>query len=116
MVAMKNAYTTLFLHGSGFHGAIERAWFGDSLPVLWWDQPAIAADDPAPFQTLVGHAVKQIQVLADADLVSLESKGRDVLVKLNPSTLEKAKKFIAKLEEQWDIRLNALKNFVESED
>ncbi len=57
---------------------------------------------------------RHLQVLADAELVKLETKGRDVLVKLNPATLEKAKKFIAKLELKWDERLEALKNFVES--
>ena len=63
---MKNTCETLFLHGGpGLHAVVERAWFNDSLPVLWWDQPAIASDDPTPFRTLVGHAVKQIQALAD---------------------------------------------------
>ena len=40
-------------------------------------------------------ARKHLQVLADAELVSLEPKGRDVLVRLDPGTLEKAKAFIA---------------------
>ena len=62
---MKSTTKMLFLHGGpGLHAAVERAWFGDSLPVLWWDQPAVAADDPAPFRTLVGHAAKQLQALA----------------------------------------------------
>ena len=56
---------------------------------------------------------RHIQVLVNADLVSLKPSGRDVLVRLNPVTLEKAKKIIIKLEQQWDQRLNALKNFVE---
>jgi pimeloyl-ACP methyl ester carboxylesterase len=61
-----NENNALFLHGGpGLHAAVERIWFGDSLPVLWWDQPAIAADDPAPFQTLVGHAARQLQAMAD---------------------------------------------------
>lgn len=56
----------LFLHGGpGLHAAVERAWFCDSLPVLWWDQPAIAAGDPAPFSTLTGHAARQLQVMSD---------------------------------------------------
>jgi DNA-binding transcriptional ArsR family regulator len=57
---------------------------------------------------------RHLQVLEDAELIRLEPKGRDVLVKLNPATLEKAKKMIIKLEQQWDQRLDALKSFVES--
>ena len=56
---------------------------------------------------------RHLQVLADAELLYLEPKGRDVMVRLNPATLEKAKKMIAKLEQLWDKRLEALKNFVE---
>ena len=64
---MKNTNKTLFLHGGpGLHAAVERAWFGNSLPVLWWDQPAIATDDPTPFHTLAGHAARQLQTLADS--------------------------------------------------
>ena len=58
-------------------------------------------------------ARKHLQVLADAELVSLEPKGRDVLVRPDPGTLEKAKAFIAELERQWDVRLEALRRFVE---
>jgi DNA-binding transcriptional ArsR family regulator len=56
---------------------------------------------------------RHLQVLADAELVHMERTGRDVLVRLNPSMIEKARKFILKLEQQWDQRLGALKNFVE---
>jgi DNA-binding transcriptional ArsR family regulator len=58
---------------------------------------------------------RHLQVLADAELVRLQPEGRDVLVHLNPSTLEKAKQWIAKLEQQWDKRLTALKGFVEGD-
>ena len=58
-------------------------------------------------------ARRHLQVLEDAELVILKSQGRDVLVSLNSETLIKAKKFIAMLEEKWDGRLLALKNFVE---
>jgi DNA-binding transcriptional ArsR family regulator len=57
---------------------------------------------------------RHLQVLVDAELVKLEPKGRDVLVKLNPTTLDKAKKMIIKLEQQWGHRVDALKSFVES--
>ena len=62
---MKNTCKKLFLHGGpGLHAVVERAWFGDTLPILWWDQPAVAADDPAPFRTLVAHAAGQLRALA----------------------------------------------------
>ena len=57
---------TLFLHGGpGLHSAVERAWFGDTLPIVWWDQPAVAGD-PTPFRTLVAHAGRQLQIMADS--------------------------------------------------
>ena|SRR5688572_2207515 len=60
-------------------------------------------------------ARKHLQVLADADLVELKPKGRDVLVELQPAQIEQAKAFIGELEKLWDKRLEALKRFVESE-
>ncbi|HEY0867228.1 MAG TPA: helix-turn-helix domain-containing protein [Fimbriimonas sp.] len=58
-------------------------------------------------------ARKHLQVLADAELVVLEPKGRDVLVHLDPRTLELAMRFIADLERKWEARLDALREFVE---
>ncbi len=58
---------------------------------------------------------KHLQVLADANLVQMKPKGRDVQVQLSPENLEKAKAFIAQLERDWDVRLQALKRFVEEE-
>lgn len=60
-------------------------------------------------------ARKHLEVLEQAQLVLLESKGRDVLVQLNPKTVDTAKAFIAKLEKQWDTRLAALKAFAEKD-
>ena len=57
---------------------------------------------------------KHLQVLADADLVELKPKGRDVLVELQPAQIEQAKAFIGELEKLWDKRLEALKRFVEN--
>jgi DNA-binding transcriptional ArsR family regulator len=54
-------------------------------------------------------ARRHLQVLADAQLVTLEPLGRDVWVELDAKTLDKARVFIAELERQWDIRLEALK-------
>ena len=58
-------------------------------------------------------ARKHIQVLADANIVSLRPKGRDVFVALERPALEDAKLYIAELERQWDRRLVALRDFVE---
>jgi DNA-binding transcriptional ArsR family regulator len=58
-------------------------------------------------------ARKHLQVLADAEIVALEPKGRDVFVSLEPETLDQAKLFIAELERRWDTRLDALRKLVE---
>jgi DNA-binding transcriptional ArsR family regulator len=58
-------------------------------------------------------ARKHLQVLADANLVALHPEGRDVLVSLEPDSLEQAKQFITELERRWDTRLDALRKFVE---
>ncbi len=58
-------------------------------------------------------ARKHLQVLADARVVSLLPEGRDVVVALEPESLDQAKLFIAELERQWDARLDALRRLVE---
>jgi len=58
-------------------------------------------------------ARKHLQVLADARIVALLPEGRDVLVSLEPESLDQAKLFIAELERRWDVRLDALRRFVE---
>jgi DNA-binding transcriptional ArsR family regulator len=58
-------------------------------------------------------ARKHLQVLADAELVALHPKGRDVIVQLDPATLRRAQAFIAALELEWEGRLTALRRFVE---
>jgi DNA-binding transcriptional ArsR family regulator len=58
-------------------------------------------------------ARKHLQVLADARIVALQPKGRDVLVSLVPESLDQAKLFIAEIERRWDARLDALRRFVE---
>tara|TARA_R110000868_G_scaffold216330_1_gene466441 strand:- start:25 stop:336 length:312 start_codon:yes stop_codon:yes gene_type:complete len=60
-------------------------------------------------------ARKQIQVLLSAKVVNLEPVGRETLVSLDLSSLELARTFISNIEEQWDQRLMALKNFVENQ-
>ncbi|HVK73702.1 MAG TPA: metalloregulator ArsR/SmtB family transcription factor [Kofleriaceae bacterium] len=58
-------------------------------------------------------ARKHLQVLVDAKLVTLEPRGREVQVRLEPSALDPARTFFARLERQWDRRLEALRRFVE---
>ena len=59
-------------------------------------------------------ARKQLQVLVSADLVRLKPQGRETQVMLNTAKLKIAREFIAKLEQQWDQRLIALKQLVEN--
>ncbi len=58
-------------------------------------------------------ARKQLQVLVDAQVVRLTQHGRSTDVTLEIETLQKARAFITRIEQQWDERLNALKRFVE---
>ena len=58
-------------------------------------------------------ARKHLQVLADARVVALQPEGRDVLVSLEPETLDQAKLFIAEIERNWDTRIDALRRLVE---
>lgn len=60
-------------------------------------------------------ARKQLQVLVSAKVVYLVPRGRETQVVLDTKTLKIARQFIATLENQWDRRLEGLKEFVESE-
>ena len=57
---------------------------------------------------------KHIQVLESADVVRLKPDGRSTKVVLNTTSLESGRAFIKRLEDQWDQRLQALKEFTES--
>ena len=59
-------------------------------------------------------ARKHLQVLVSANVVELTPEGRETKVTLNTTSLDAAKSFIAKLEAQWDQRLQALKEFTET--
>lgn len=61
-------------------------------------------------------ARKQIQVLVAANVVHLVPQGRETRVMLDTNALEIGRQFIAKLEKQWDQRLQALKDFAEKND
>src|SRR5438105_445370 len=58
-------------------------------------------------------ARRHLQVLVNANLARLSKDGRDVNVELDAKKLEQARAVIAKLERQWEVRLDALKRFVE---
>lgn len=59
-------------------------------------------------------ARKHIHVLASAGLIHLHKKGRITEVQLKPNSLVMMKKFIEKMEMQWDQRLLKLKEFIEN--
>lgn len=59
-------------------------------------------------------ARKQIQVLVSAEVIELHPAGRETSVTLNVESLQVARVFIDRLEKQWDQRLLALKELVES--
>ncbi len=61
-------------------------------------------------------ARKQLQVLVNARLVALQPRGRQIDASLNTQTLQIAQRFMARLERQWDTRLQALKQYVEDAD
>ena len=52
-------------------------------------------------------------MLADANVVALQPEGRDVLVSLEPDSLDQLKQFITEIERRWDTRLDALRKLVE---
>jgi DNA-binding transcriptional ArsR family regulator len=56
---------------------------------------------------------KHLHILAAANIIRLNPKGRETYVELERQSLEQAKAFIAELELQWDRRLEALRNFVD---
>ena len=58
-------------------------------------------------------ARKHLQVLVNARLVALQPKGREAQVRLETAALEPARAFLARLERQWDRRLEALRAYVE---
>ena len=52
---------------------------------------------------------KHLQILADANLITLQTHGRDTAVHLDRERLENGKIFIAVLEKRWDKRLENLR-------
>ena len=53
--------TTLYLHGGpGLNCVVERAWFGENYPVIWWDQPRLSADTENAYQTTLDAAAEKL--------------------------------------------------------
>jgi DNA-binding transcriptional ArsR family regulator len=82
---------------------------------LTQSQPCTISDVSSGLNITRQGARKHLQVLVNANLVALEPKGRDVIVRLEASSLDQAKAYIAELERQWDRRLDALRRFVETD-
>lgn len=61
-------------------------------------------------------ARRHLQVLVDAEIVTLQPRGRDVFVQLDPAALVQAQSYLVELEHRWDKRLDALRRHVEAED
>lgn len=59
-------------------------------------------------------ARKHLQVLENVELVQLITEGRQTKVALKPKSLAEVKSFITSLEEQWDKRLESLRDAVEN--
>lgn len=54
---MSKGPAALYLHGGpGLNCVVERAWFGNSGGVLWWDQPRFAADAGNAYQATLDAA------------------------------------------------------------
>ncbi|WP_322059284.1 alpha/beta hydrolase [Paraburkholderia sp. J63] len=61
---MKQA-TTLFLHGGpGLSAIVERELYGESLPLVWWDQPRTEVLFARPYQALLDDVVFKVEMLA----------------------------------------------------
>ena len=60
-------------------------------------------------------ARKHLQVLTEAKLIILEPQGRETQVRLDRNSLDAARSFIVELEQRWDQRLEALRDFVEGD-
>lgn len=58
---------------------------------------------------------KHLHVLSDAGLVSKKRVGRETQYSLKPQRLYEVKEWLAFFEQYWDQRLDALRQYVESE-
>lgn len=75
-----------------------------------------------PVNVITGHfpmtrtaVSKHLRILSEAGLVSEKKVGRETRYKLQPEPLRELKDWLSFYEQFWEERLDALKNFVESE-
>lgn len=83
----------------------------------------VSADNPRTLTQLASGVSmsrqgvrKHLQVLADANLIRMEPKGREVLILANPDGLGDGIEMLHALTRRWQLRLEALKSFVEGSD
>jgi len=56
---------SLFLHwGPGSNAQIERLWYGNDLPIEWWDQPTQFTNPETAFSEIVAAACTRLESLA----------------------------------------------------
>lgn len=59
-------HRVLFLHGGpGLSTQIERLWFENALPIVWWDQPIKKEDQPFNLETIVEAATQKLNQLSE---------------------------------------------------
>lgn len=79
------------------------------------ERPSRVGDLSAGLSISRQAARKHLQVLESAKIVALEPQGREVLVRLNPITLQEGRSYLEELEQRWDTRLAKLKRYVEDQ-
>lgn len=83
----------------------------------------LLATKEMPVKEISGHfpmsrtaVSKHLHILADAGLLTEHKVGRETRYKLQAAPLRELKQWLSYYEKFWDNKLNALKNFVESDD
>lgn len=88
----------LFLHGGpGGHCHVERAWFGDALPIDWWDQPTLAAGAARGHTLVVEAAEARLRALADAQGGPVHVIGFSAGARVALSLVERAPEAVSEL-------------------
>ena len=59
---------------------------------------------------------KQVRFLEDSDMLQVEQKGRQRILSLNPKPMAEVFKWVQNYERFWMSKLDALEDFLESED
>lgn len=59
---------------------------------------------------------KHLNVLSEADLVSRKKAGRETRYTLKPNSMSEVKEWLSYFDHYWNEKLDALRDFVESDD